>query len=78
MQTFTLDFWLTIAWYDTRLQFPKNSVRDVRLLDNKWLDDFWKPDVIIRNARELNVLDYVVKNQVLKMLRDQVVVLVSK
>ncbi|CAK9134644.1 unnamed protein product, partial [Ilex paraguariensis] len=70
--TFILDFWLTIAWYDTRLRFPSNSARDVRLLDKNWFDEIWKPDVIIRNAREVDVLDEIVPNQAQKMLRDQV------
>lgn len=78
MQTFTLDFWLTISWYDTRLRFPEESIRDIRLLDINWFEEIWKPDIIFRNAREVKMFDQIVPNRALKMMRGQVVVLVSK
>lgn len=68
-QTFTLDVWLSIAWFDGRLRFP-NTTSDYVRLDASWMSRLWTPDIIFINARKVRFHNFVIPNHALVLMRN--------
>ena len=76
-QTFTLDVWLAMGWFDDRLRYPK-SLFDYRILDPSWMDYLWIPDVIFKNARKVTFHELMTPNHYLAFLYNKAIIYLSK
>lgn len=78
LQIYTLDFWLNMAWIDYRIGFPESAPKDFVYWDLKRKGEFWKPDVVFKNARKITMHDQIVLNQGLVFFRDATLILFTK
>ncbi|KAG1677014.1 Glycine receptor subunit alpha-2 [Nymphon striatum] len=51
--TYAADIFFGQEWRDSRLNLPANMTQEYRLLPVEWLEHFWRPDSIFRNAKRV-------------------------
>ncbi|CAG0894370.1 unnamed protein product [Darwinula stevensoni] len=76
--TYVADIFLAQSWRDHRLRLPEEMTGEYRILDVKWLENIWRPDVFFRNAKSVTFHEVSVPNHYLWLYLDKTLLYMSK